>query len=110
MHPGSGPGLTTRQLGQTGGAETVTLSEAQMPNHTHTLQAAAAPGSSASPADANLARALGAAPYKTSPTSFTALSNSALPAAGGSQAHNNLQPFLAINYIIALTGVYPSRS
>lgn len=114
MHPGRGPGLTDRRLGQRGGAETVTLSEAQMPQHRHTARAVGRP------ADENdaLGRYWGAtvgsnsyiAPVAGEPPTPTTLADQALPAAGGSQAHNNMQPFLTMNFIIALVGLYPSRS
>ena len=109
MHPGRGPGLTDRRLGERGGVETVTLTEAQMPNHTHPLQAAAEPADRPAPSGAVLARAVGAAPYGAD-TGHVAMADGALTPSGGSQAHNNLQPFLAINFIIALVGLYPSRS
>ena len=110
MHPGRGPGLTARRLGQRGGKETVTLSEAQMPNHTHTLRGRnfARGGASRSPADNSFGNAGGA--YVTgSDTNLKNLNALALPNAGGSQSHNNLQPFLAMTFIIALVGLYPSR-
>jgi len=110
MHPGRGPGLTARRLGQQAGVETVTLSEAQMPNHTHTPQATPAPGGED---DANttetLSNTIGANIYGPA-NNLTPLANQIMPSAGGSQAHNNLQPFLSINFIIALVGLYPSRS
>ena len=109
MHPGRGPGLTARQLGQRGGTETVTLSEAQMPNHTHTSNSLPAPGNRPSPDESVLARTIGATPYVPS-ASLVAMADQALQNAGGSQAHNNLQPFLTINFIIALQGLFPSRS
>lgn len=109
MHPGRGPGLTSRRLGQRGGVETVTLSEAQMPNHTHTLLASAAPGNQPGPENGVFARVFGAFPYGDA-ENLTAMSDPALPSTGGSQSHNNLQPFLAMNFIIALQGLYPSRS
>jgi microcystin-dependent protein len=112
MHAGRGPGLTERRLGQRGGVETVTLSEAQMPNHDHELVAAPQPASLFSPnANASaIARANGNA-YQTDG------SNNLVPLkqpetvgnTGGSSLHNNVQPYLTLNYIIALQGVYPSR-
>ena len=112
MHPGRGPGLTARRLGQRGGTETVTLSEAQMPNHTHTLRAANVPFGTVQAPTANrtLARSSANAYQTDTASSLTALNDQALPNAGGSQAHNNLQPFLVLNFIIALQGVFPPRS
>jgi microcystin-dependent protein len=109
MHPGRGPGLTARRLGQRGGTQTVTLSEAQIPNHSHTLRVTAGPGNVPGPANTTLARAIGAKPY-TASQSLVALSDKSLVAAGGSQPHNNMQPYQVINFIIALVGLYPSRS
>ncbi|GAB4186730.1 MAG: tail fiber protein [Wenzhouxiangellaceae bacterium] len=111
MHPGRGPGLTARRLGQRGGVETVTLTEAQMPNHSHTMMAVADPGESLNPNNNALARSSGAFSYQqNSSNNVVSLDERALPETGGSQAHNNMQPFMAINFIIALVGLYPSRS
>lgn len=111
MHPGRGPGLTARRLGEQGGVETVTLAEAQMPNHAHTLQAYSRPGDLADPAGRSLARTQGGLAYQSnSSASLVQMNAQSLAAAGGSQAHNNMQPYLAINFIIALVGLYPSRS
>ena len=108
MHPGRGPGLTARRLGQRGGTETVTLSEAQMPNHTHTFVTTAEGGDAADPASKYVAseNPLFAADSST----LGNMAPQSLPNAGGSQDHNNLQPFLTMNFIIALQGLYPSRS
>lgn len=108
MHPGRGPGLTDRRLGQRGGVETVTLTEAQMPNHTHTLRATSEDGNRQDPAGKAFAR--GTPMYLPPPQTTAAMDPEVLPQAGCSQAHNNLQPFLVINFIIALVGLYPSRS
>ncbi len=109
MHPGRGPGLTSRRLGQAGGVETVTLSEAQMPNHRHIAGGSATAGQSNSPADAVLAMGggRGANLYINADSTDTM---QGLQPAGGDQPHNNMQPYMAINYIIALVGLYPSRS
>lgn len=116
MHPGRGPGLTSRRLGQRGGSEQVSLSEAQMPNHKHSVQAISRnqfiQGNSLDPAGNFVAGPqTGNAFVPTDPMPGTAsFADAALTSAGGSQPHNNMQPFLAINFIIALVGLYPSRS
>ena len=111
MHPGRGPGLTDRRLGQKGGTDTVTLSEAQMPNHSHTLRATTSRGGVGSPNNNSLNRSGGEMAYQTDVTSnLGSLNTKVLPNTGGSQAHNNMQPYLTMNFIIALQGLYPSRS
>lgn len=112
MHPGRGPGLTARRLGQRGGVEMVTLSEAQMPNHNHTMMAVVNQGAVKTPSNTRtLARSRFGTAYQSNTSSnLTAMADQALPNTGGSQPHNNLQPFLAMNFIIALVGLYPSRS
>jgi len=112
MHPGTGPGLASRRLGQEGGVESVTLSEAQNPSHNHTINAAANPAEAPGPGPSGgnaLGRSVGGAYYATS-TNPVPFNSATMQNTGGGQAHNNLQPFLAINFIIALQGVYPSRS
>ena len=109
MHPSRGPGLTARRLGQKGGTETITLSEAQMTNHTHALRAAVSRGSSSQPEGNAFNRSVGDTAYHTA-TNLTGMSAAMAPNSGGSQAHNNVQPFLTLNFIIALVGLYPSRS
>ena len=110
MHPGRGPGLTSRRLGQQGGVEEVTLSEAQMPSHSHSMRATQENAEQGSFTNgAKLARTRGANLYQTSTTS-NLVNMAPLPNSGGSLSHNNLQPFLAMNFIIALVGLYPSRS
>ena len=110
MHPGQGPGLSLHDLGETGGTETVTLLESEIPRHTHqALAASPADPAAASPAGATL----GAAPtrsYIAPGSSTSAVSMAPAQPAGGSLPHNNLPPFLVMNFIIALQGVFPSRS
>jgi microcystin-dependent protein len=112
MHAGRGPGLTSRRLGQRGGTETVTLSQQQLPNHNHALRGTQIPASTNSPsATTSLARSIGGLAYQTDTSSNLAnLAPQSLPNTGGSQPHNNMQPYLTINFIIALVGLYPSRS
>ena len=110
MHPGRGPGLTSRRLGQRGGVEIVSLSEAQMPNHTHTLRATELRAGSGTAVGNTLAEPRDGLLYQSNTSAnLVSMSPQALPNTGGSQAHNNLQPFLVMNFIIALQGLYPSR-
>ena len=112
MHPGNGPGLTSRRLGQRGGVESVTLTEAQMPNHTHGLQAVQLTqftvGNSLTPGGNHLAPPQ-TGNFYTGTANNASMDTNAVTSTGGSQAHNNLQPFLTMNFIIALQGLYPSR-
>lgn len=110
MHPGRGPGLTSRRLGERGGVETVTLSEAEMPNHTHAMQAVLRPAEENDPNNRYYGVTPGNNLYGSATNNLVPLADQAATSAGGSQSHNNLQPFMAINFIIALVGLYPSRS
>lgn len=110
MHAGSGPGLTPRNLGESGGTETETLSAAQLPNHSHVMQASSNTADLSAPATArSLARSSGGFAYQQSNAGLVELAPQALPSVGGGQPHNNRQPYLALNFIIALAGFYPSR-
>ena len=106
MHPGRGPGLTARRLGQRGGEETATLSEAQMPNHSHTVRGHARPATENDAINSYWARQSNF--YAN--TSDVTMASDAIENTGGSQEHNNRQPFLVLNFIIALIGLFPSRS
>lgn len=111
MHPGRGPGLTDRRLGEQGGAEAVTLTESQMPGHAHSLRASPDTGDLNAPSsNRSIARSGGGFAYQQSSSNLAALDQASSQDAGGSQAHNNLQPYLTINFIIALVGLFPSRS
>lgn len=111
MHPGQGPGLSLHDLGETGGSETVTLLESEMPAHAHALRAHAIDlGELNAPApNRSLALSANATVY-TAAANLTTMSPNALPPAGGDQPHNNLQPYLTFYFNIALQGVFPPRS
>ena len=110
MHMGSGPGLTPRPIGQKSGAETATVSAAQVPHHSHNMVA------NEQQADRDVA--LNNVLAETSPQ-FSYLANTnpnqnmgiaTGPSTGGNASHNNIMPFQGINFIVALFGIYPSRN
>lgn len=113
---GQGPGLTNRVIGEKAGTESVTLSVPQMPAHQHAIVATTANGTTSLPANNFLAAngnndALFYIDTLTAPGEVSAtLPADSITVAGGSQPHNNLMPFLTVNYIIALFGVFPSQN
>src|SRR5689334_10566877 len=109
IHAGQGPGLTNRTPGEMGGSETVTLTQAQLPGHTHVPLASPDPGTSTGPTDGVwAASSTGDKQYASA--SDTAMNPATISTTGGNQPHENRQPYLAANFIIALEGIYPSRS
>ncbi|MBE9180906.1 phage tail protein [Oculatella sp. LEGE 06141] len=109
LQPGQGAGLSLYDLGQTGGSATVTLTTNEIPVHSHTLQATSAPSNKTDPAGNILASARSES-YQPPATPPVTMNPGAMAIAGASQPHNNLQPYLVVNFIIALQGVYPPRS
>jgi microcystin-dependent protein len=109
MHEGNGPGLTPRRLGEVGGTTTATLTAAQMPQHTHTLMGNSEAATTGNPAGAQLADADPLRNYGPLRDNEN-LAPQAVANTGGSGAHNNLQPYLTLNFTIALVGLFPSRS
>ena len=104
MHWGNGPGLTPRVIGEVDGSETVTLMSTQIPAHNHALQGADE-ATTKSPANAVPA-------FASTPTYNPAANLAMTPTgiAGGSQPHENMQPSLAVTFVIALEGIFPSRN
>lgn len=111
LHPGNGPGLSSTRLGQKGGTQQFTVLTANMPSHNHTMLAERGPASSASPDNAMLASQPGNAfkPYNAANGEFVMASQS-MGNTGGQQPISKVSPFTAVNFIIALQGVFPSRS
>lgn len=105
---GSGAGDDI-QLGQKSGQETHTLTTAEMPQHTHALQASGADGNSTNLGNTLLAREAGGI-YQANANNPVAIQGNVVANAGGSQAHDNMQPYLALNFCIALQGLFPSRN
>ncbi len=109
IHQGQGAGLSSYAEGQAGGAETVTLAATQMPGHTHPVKASSSAAGSDQPEGRALARSASHI-YTAKPDTSTVMNADMLGDAGGSQPHHNIQPYLAVNFCIALTGIFPSRS
>jgi microcystin-dependent protein len=109
MHPGQGPGLSLHDLGGSGGTETVTLLQSEIPAHGHGVNGSNGPANLQSPAaDRVLGRANNNV-YLDNPANLVSMAPQALSLTGGSQPHNNLQPYLTLNFNIALQGVFPPR-
>jgi len=112
MHYQQGPGLSLHVLGETGGSAAVTVLSSQLPAHTHTLQAFAGRGGGAadSPANSVLTPSAGAEVYDPGAGAPSPMNANAIGLTGGGQPHNNLMPYLTLNFCIALQGIYPPRS
>ncbi|MBV8516268.1 MAG: phage tail protein [Acidobacteria bacterium] len=109
MHPGQGPGLSLHDLGETGGSETVSLLESEIPSHSHGLMISYQDGTDQSPVNEQYSSGVGIGQWAV-PGALVALSDNALAPAGGDQPHNNMQPYLTLYFNIALQGVYPPRT
>lgn len=110
MHPGQGQGLSLRDLGEIGGVDTVTLLQSEMPVHTHTANAVGVVSTTAAPSTQTaIARSVNGSAFAAAGGALQQLAVQALPIAGGGLPHNNLQPYLTLNYCIALQGVFPAR-
>ena len=104
IHMGSG-----HTLGERGGEQSHTLSISEIPTHVHTAVAAAVDGTLPSPANGYLGQSL-KQPYHVADNNLGALNPASLATVGGSQAHLNMQPFLTLNFSIALQGIFPSQT
>lgn len=108
VHQGTDSFGNTYVLGQAAGVETVTLTTNQIPVHTHAPLASSAAGNQASPANGVWA-VTGTSQYSTTAPAL-AMNAGALSPAGGSQPHDNMIPFLAVNFILSLFGVFPTQN
>jgi microcystin-dependent protein len=103
--------LSLHDLGETGGSETVSLLESEIPAHAHAMRAAVDPANAQIPnSSVTLARSSGGSAYSTTTTGLVPMAPETLAPAGGDQPHNNLQPYLTFYFCIALQGVFPPRT
>src|SRR3954462_15463061 len=109
MQPRQGPGLSLPDLGERGGSDTVTLLQSELPAHTHALSASLSDGLFTQPSGQELAQGVGVSVWGTNAPNTT-LALNALGPAGGGQPHNNLMPYLTLNFCIALQGVFLPRT
>jgi microcystin-dependent protein len=110
IHMGTGPDGTNYQLGEMAGVESVTLSVQQIPNHTHPLTASTGNGTETNPGGHVLAGSTSSVQPYIDDAGVVALAANLITPQGGSQPHENCQPFLCINFIISLFGLYPPPS
>jgi len=110
LHFGAGQGLSPRNLGQLGGEEAVTLTAAQMPAHSHSANCHPAAGDGNTPVNKYWSKDLGTQSGTYHSTGGAAMNPGALSNAGEGRPHDNMPPFLGLNFIIALQGIFPSRS
>jgi microcystin-dependent protein len=109
VHMGTGPDGTTYQIGEMAGTEQETLTVQQIPNHTHALLGSTDAATKGNPSGAILGQSAQVS-YMFETDAALAMNANSITPAGGSQPHENTQPFLCMNYIISLFGVFPSQT
>ncbi len=107
---GNGPGLTTRVLGQVYGTETVTLTTASMPAHSHSVQVSNTAANLNTPSGQMIGQGYHYLLSTTPATNTGTLLPQAVSSVGGNQPHDNMMPFLCLNFILCLQGIFPSRN
>jgi microcystin-dependent protein len=110
-HFGTGPGLSARLEGEESGVPFITLLQSEIPAHNHTVNVVSSPANVSAPAaTVLLARSKGGFAYAPANSPVTPLAPEALTPAGGDQPHNNMMPYLALTFVIALQGTFPPRN
>jgi microcystin-dependent protein len=111
IHQGQGAGLSDRFIGESGGSQFVTLLDSEMPAHSHQASANVGGGNQTAPPNNVWSSLAGRTPPSLySNAANTTMSPQAVSIAGGSQPHNNMSPYLVLNFIIAMQGVFPARN
>jgi microcystin-dependent protein len=108
LHAGTGPGLSPRRLGAKAGSESVTLTTNQLASHGHAASGRDDTNTNVVPQDRTVGHPVKNI-YRTAPNLAATMASQSLSAVGGSRSHTNLMPFLCVNFIVALFGIYPSR-
>jgi microcystin-dependent protein len=108
MQPGQGPGLSLRDLGEMSGVQSVTLLSSEMPVHSHVLNTTNNDANNSQPANRYIGR--GQPLFVSPPANLQPMAPQMLSLAGGGLPHNNMQPYLTLNFCIALQGIFPQRS
>jgi microcystin-dependent protein len=109
IHMGTGPGLSGRVIGESFGVESVTLTTNTLPQHSHSFAGSTATASATSPQNQVVAAPSTIDLYRPATVPSAALNPAALASAGGSQPHDNMQPYQCVNFIIALEGIFPTQ-
>lgn len=110
VHMGTGPDGTTYQIGEAAGVETVTLTGNQMPTHSHPMIVSGAPAIETVPLPGHVLASTNEARYASSLVTPVQMNGQAVSPVGGSQPHENMMPFVTINFIISLYGIFPSQT
>jgi microcystin-dependent protein len=110
MHPDQGPGLSLHDLGETGGSETVTLLESEIPSHRHVLQSGGLNSQVITPNNNVITGRGNPTPIYTTSATLVPMAVEAIASSGGDQPHNNMMPYLTFNFCIAMQGVFPPRT
>ena len=110
IHQGTGPGLTPRMIGESSGDEYVSLTVSELPSHSHAANCHSGPGNANQPQGRYWSKDLGVSSATYSDTAGAAMNTGAIGATGSGVPHYNLQPYLVLNFVIALVGIFPSRN
>ncbi|MEQ1822294.1 MAG: tail fiber protein [Fimbriimonadaceae bacterium] len=110
VHPGQGPGLSNYDQGERAGVESVTLTQSQIPAHNHLVQVNGNPPTQATAPGAFAAQTAGTVGNTYGTVTTGNMPSATIATVGGSQPHSNEQPYLTLNYVIALEGVFPPRN
>ena len=106
MQQGQGKGLSLRDLGETSGSDTILLLQSEMPLHNHTMSTTNDDGNNTQPANRYFGRGQ---PLYVAPSALQLMALQCVAPAGGGLPHNNMQPYLTLNFCIALQGIFPAR-